>query len=108
ASFSDLAPLVREALDAGGFADIEPVRTLPGMTRAVLASLERIWSAGFGLAVRARDNARLGDLALIESRVRERLRPGLLIAPDLSDRARGRVALARELAGDIRLEGVVT
>jgi RecB family exonuclease len=106
AGASNLTPLVRAAIDAGGFADIEPVRTLPGMTRAVLASLERMWAADFDLASRATGHARLGDLHLIETRVREGLRPGLLLAPDLRDRAIARSALAPPTLGDVTLDGV--
>jgi hypothetical protein len=106
AGATDLAPLVRAAIDAGGFADIEPVRALPGMTRAVLSSLDRMWAAAFDLASRAPEHARLRDLHLIETRVRESLRPGLLLTPDLQERAIARAAFAPVALGDVTLDGV--
>jgi hypothetical protein len=35
ATRQDLNPAIRVALDAGGFGDLERIRTLPGMTRAI-------------------------------------------------------------------------
>ena len=64
----DLDPAIRLALEAGGFADLESIRGLPGMMRSVAWTLTRVWNADFGLANRAHDGARLEDLTKIEAR----------------------------------------
>ena len=48
----DLDPAIREALEAGGFADLENIRSLPGMTRSVAWTLARVWNADVVLADR--------------------------------------------------------
>src|SRR4029077_7340804 len=45
-----LEPAIQNALDDGGFVELEQVRHLPGMTRAVLRTLRKIWAADFDLA----------------------------------------------------------
>jgi len=74
----DLDPAIRSALEAGGFTDLESIRTLPGMTRSVAWTLTRLWNADFALADRAHESARLQDLAAIETRVRASLPVGVL------------------------------
>ncbi len=66
---------VARALDAGGFEDIETVRHLPGMTRAVARTLRAAWNADFRLADARDGQARMRDLALLEDRVRDFLPP---------------------------------
>src|SRR5262245_31269626 len=55
----DLDPAIRAALEAGGFADLESIRELPGMTRSVAWTLSRVWGADFALADRVHDDPRL-------------------------------------------------
>jgi len=71
----DLDPVIRTALEAGDFADLESIRELPGMTRSVAWTLTRVWNADLSLTDHAGDSARLRDLATIEARVRANLRP---------------------------------
>jgi hypothetical protein len=71
----DLDPAIRKALEAGGFTDLESIRSLPGMTRSVAWTLARVWNADVALADRTEKSARLRDLATIEARVRANL-PG--------------------------------
>jgi hypothetical protein len=40
-----LAPAIAEALGRGNFKDIDSVRGLPGMVRAVMQTLDRVWTA---------------------------------------------------------------
>src|SRR5947208_2924341 len=70
----DLA--IRAALEAGGFAEIESIRELPGMARSVAWTLTRIWQADLSLADRVGRSARLADLAVVEQRVRAKLPAG--------------------------------
>jgi len=83
----DLDPAIRSALDAGGFAELERIRSLPGMTRSVAWTLTRLWNAEFALADRAHESARLKDLMTIEARVRASLPAGVLSPRDLRDPA---------------------
>src|SRR5262245_44642777 len=71
-----LEPAIRQALAEGGFQEIEHVRTLPGMTRAVARTLRKAWHADIDVTERARrDGRRVEDLALIEARLRKALPP---------------------------------
>jgi hypothetical protein len=102
-----LYPAIRQALAQGGFADLEPVRSLPGMTRAVARSLDLIWRADLDLISLAGRSARLADLSLIEARVKEALPAGSLLPRDLRTAAAMRVDLAKVLFGAVTVEGVI-
>ena len=102
-----LAPAVAAALAGGGFADIEPVRDLPGMVRAVMKTLEQAWTSDLNLEALATTSPRLSDLALIQQRVRAVLPVGAKLPHDMRDAALARLALAPKLFGSIALERVV-
>ena len=101
-----LAPAIGAALDAGGFADIEPVRDLPGMVRAVLQTLEQAWASDVNLDAMAKASPRLSDLALIQQRVRAGLPAGAMLPHDIRAAALERIALAPQLFGKITPERV--
>lgn len=61
---------VGRAREAEGFQELEQVRRLPGMIRAVARTLKAAWNTDIQLIDAAADQPRLRDLALIESRVR--------------------------------------
>ena len=63
-------------INAGGFSDLERIRTLPGMTRAIGRTLAKVWDADLSLRDSKDRGSRLSDLALIEDRVRATLPPG--------------------------------
>ena len=67
-----LEPAIQASLDEGGFEELDGVRHLPGMTRAVARSLRRAWNADVELNEVARrvGAPRVADLATIEQRVR--------------------------------------
>lgn len=67
ASAEHLEPAIRDALDEGGFVEIEPLRHLPGMTRAVLRTVRKIWAADLDLAAKGHGgHRRIADMSLIE------------------------------------------
>jgi hypothetical protein len=101
----DLSSAVREALDEGGFARIEPIRPRPGMVRAAVRTLNKIWAANFDVG-QPRFGQELGDLALIEQRVRSHLRPGLFAPRDLCKAALARLQFAKVVLGPISFDGV--
>jgi hypothetical protein len=102
-----LAPSVAEALAGGGFVDIELVRDLPGMVRAVVQTLEQAWAADLDLEALAGTSPRLSDLALIQERVRAALPVGAKLPRDMREAALSRLALAPKLFGTITLERVI-
>ncbi|MGH6950798.1 MAG: PD-(D/E)XK nuclease family protein, partial [Vitreimonas sp.] len=78
AASEDIEQAVRGALDQGGFAVLEPGRDLPGMVRALSASLQGLWREGrLAEGLEARD-AKATDVALVEERVRTVLPRGML------------------------------
>jgi PD-(D/E)XK nuclease superfamily len=103
----DLDPAIQSALDAGGFTELESIRSLPGMTRSVAWTLTRLWDADFMLADRVHETARLRDLMSIEARVRARLPTGILSPPDLRNAALQRVSFAPAVLGSVELDRVV-
>lgn len=100
----DLEPAIRSALDEGGFAEIEAIRSLPGMGRSVAWTLTKLWDADFDLS--RCTNPRLKDLAAIEERVRQKLPAGVLAPRELRDAAQARVHHAPAVLGRIEIDGV--
>ena len=103
----DLDPAIQSALEAGGFAELESIRSLPGMTRSVAWTLTRLWDADYILADRDHETARLRDLMTIEARVRACLPRGVLSPPDLRNAALQRVTYAPAVLGSVELHRVV-
>ena len=57
-----LEPAIQGALDEKSFTEIERVCALPGMTRAVARTLQKVWDADIDLKAAAKGGApRLGD-----------------------------------------------
>jgi hypothetical protein len=107
ASAEQLEPAIQDALDEGGFVELEHVRHLPGMTRAVLRTLRKIWSADFDLAATGRDgHRRIAEMSLIEARLKSRLPRAAMTPRDLRDAALKRVRHAPRILGEIRIEGL--
>ncbi|MBW7973555.1 PD-(D/E)XK nuclease family protein [Bradyrhizobium sp. BR 10289] len=101
----DLA--VQDALAEGGFRDLEGVRHLPGMSRAVARSLRKIWDADIDLrSEHHAGNDRLKDLALIEDRVRRSLPVAMLASRDLRNAALGRIQHAARTIGPVNLSSL--
>src|SRR5260370_27679028 len=72
----DIEPAIRSALDAPGFAELEAIRELPGMTRSIAWTLSAVWDADLSLAGMADEKARLRELALVEQLGSATLRAG--------------------------------
>ncbi len=102
----DLDPAIHAALAAGGFAELERVRQLPGTTRSIAWTLAKVWQADLALERLAQGSARLADLAEIERRVRANLAAGVLTPRDLRDAALKRVAHAPATLGAIEIDGL--
>lgn len=100
-----LQPAIRDALRQGGFKDLEGVRDLPGMVRAVQRSLTAAWRAD--VSFDGVPGARLADLAALDRRVRDALPAGVLAPPDLRNAAMSRLEHAVSLLGTVDLVGMV-
>ena len=93
-----LEPAIQCAIGAKGFKELDRVCELPGITRAVARSLQKVWNADIDLAAAERGAApRLLDLAVIEERLRAQLPPAILLPRDLRSAA---LARARRAAAD--------
>lgn len=103
-----LVPLVSRALAELTFEELEPVKTRPGMARAVLASLERIWAADVRFDDPRVAGPRLSDLADIDAFLREHLPTGALLPWDLRDRALAHFANAPAVTGPLHLHRLVS
>jgi hypothetical protein len=83
-------PLLYSAIDAAlkldGYADLQSVKHLPGMPRAVAATLTAAWNADLDLEGLGSGSARLADIALLQRRVRDALPSGVLITRELRSR----------------------
>src|SRR5215211_2138608 len=72
ATAEEVEPAIREALDKGGFQELESVRHLPGMTRAIAKALRKAWYADLRLEDQEPGTrARVADLIRIEGRVKD-------------------------------------
>ncbi|TIP82562.1 MAG: PD-(D/E)XK nuclease family protein, partial [Mesorhizobium sp.] len=103
-----LDPAIRAALEAGRFAELESIRQLPGMIRAVARTLAKIWQADLSLLIGDDRSARLADIAEIEQRVRANLPRGVLTPRDLRDAALKRLVHAAAVLGSVELDRVVS
>jgi len=109
------APLATEALDLavqcalaeGGFLELDTVRHLPGINRAVSRTLRKVWDADIDLRSKGRSgHARVVDLALIEERIRRSLPNATLTPHDLRGAALGRIHHAKRVIGPVTIEGL--
>ncbi|MVT64840.1 PD-(D/E)XK nuclease family protein [Bradyrhizobium pachyrhizi] len=94
---------VLRALDGAGFVELEPVRSLPGMVRAVARTLRKLWDADLDLLTLG-DSQRIGELRLIEERVQEYLPEAVLSPRDLRNAAQQRIQHAPRLLGPVCIE----
>ncbi len=101
-----LEPAIQAALDQGGFSELDRVRALPGMTRAVARTLRHAWNADIDLGEVAKRDcaARLSDLAKIEHRVREQIPPAAMLPRDIRTAALDEVHRAPAALGPVRIE----
>ena len=74
-----LYPAIRQALEAGGYEDIDKVCQLPGMPVAVLSALRDWWD--MELPASLPENARLRDFTLLECQSAFKFDPVLEWAP---------------------------
>jgi len=94
---------VREALPETDLGQLESIKTLPGMVRAAVNTLEKVWSANIDLS--AASHPRLQALAALERNVLRLLPPSLKKPKALVDLASARLAHAPVVLGPIEIHG---
>lgn len=102
-----LGPAIAGALEEGGFKEINEVRSLPGMVRAVLQTLDRAWASDLDLDALSKTSSRLSDLALIQERIRAKLPSGAMLPQDARDAALARIEFAPVVLGSVTLERLI-
>ncbi len=95
---------VVQALNSIELGELEAIKSLPGMVRAAIATLEKAWQARIDLAAYSQ-HSRLQALAALEKEVVRRLSPSMKRPPELVDLALARLAHARALFGPIEVHG---
>ncbi|TIV01046.1 MAG: PD-(D/E)XK nuclease family protein, partial [Mesorhizobium sp.] len=65
-----LFPLIRAALAERGFSKFNDIAGLPGMPRAVMEALRKIWNADQDLKSLAKRGGQMADLKRIETEIR--------------------------------------
>lgn len=103
-----LVPIVARALSELAFEELETVKTRPGMARAVLASLARIWAADIRFDDPRFASARLRDLERIEAYLRSQMPMGALLPRDLRDRALEGAGRAQATVGNLNFHRLIS
>ena len=91
-----LQDAVREALPETDLGELENIKNLPGMVRAVVGTLEKVWQANIELS--SHSHPRLQALAGLERNVLGRLPPYMKKPKDLVELACARISYARRSA----------
>ena len=108
ADHATLVPIVARALSELAFEELELVKTRPGMARAALASLARVWAADIRFDDPRFASARLSDLGRIEAYLRSHMPMGTLLPPDLRDRAVAGAEHARATVGNLHFHRLIS
>ncbi|WP_247376156.1 PD-(D/E)XK nuclease family protein [Bradyrhizobium sp. 173] len=98
-----LREAVRSTLPETPLGELEPIKSLPGMVRAAVGTLDRIWRADIDLSSFA--HPRLQALAALESRVLQRLPASMKKPRTLVDLALARLVHAPAALGPVEIHG---
>lgn len=98
-----LSEAVRESLPAVSMGELEPIKDLPGMVRAAVSTLDKVWRAGIDLS--AGKHARLQALRALEEEVLRRLPPSMKRPAELVALACKRVTYATAVLGPLEIQG---
>ena len=96
-----LRAAVREALPETNLGELENIKSLPGMLRAAVSTLDKVWRAGIELS--ASSHPRLQALAALERNVLRRLPPSMKKPKALVELACARIAHAPTVLGPIEI-----
>jgi hypothetical protein len=96
---------VQSALASSSLGELDVIKLLPGMTRAVVGTLDKVWRAGIDLSTSA--NRRLTALSTLESEVLRVLPPSMKRPRDLVELASSRIHRASAAIGRSKFMGTV-
>ncbi|WP_245286563.1 PD-(D/E)XK nuclease family protein [Bradyrhizobium sp. ARR65] len=96
-----LRKAVRDALPAVPLGELESIKSLPGMVRAAVGTLEKIWRADIDLSTSK--HPRLTALAALETEVVQRLPPSMKTPRVLVDLALNRLIHAPAVLGPVEI-----
>ena len=98
-----LQEAAQSALASSSLGELDVIKALPGMTRAVVSTLDKVWRAGIGLSTST--NRRLAALSTLESEVLRVLPPSMNRPRDLVELACGRIHHASAVIGPVEIHG---
>jgi hypothetical protein len=98
-----LRDAVRESLPAVDLGELEPIKNLPGMVRAAVSTLEKVWNANIELADES--HARLQAIRALETEVLRRLPPAMKRPKELVELACARLGYAEAVLGPVEIHG---
>ena len=98
-----LRDAIREALPAVSLGELEPIKDLPGMVRAAVTTLDKVWRAGIDLSIE--EHPRLKAIYALESEVLRRLPPSMKRPKDLVELACSRLTHAKAAIGPMEIQG---
>jgi len=98
-----LGDAVRESLASVDLGELEPIKNLPGMVRAAVGTLDKIWHAGIDLSDGT--HPRRQALRALEQEVLSRLPPAMMRPRELVERACARIGYARKVIGPVEVHG---
>ncbi|MET4765225.1 PD-(D/E)XK nuclease family protein [Bradyrhizobium ottawaense] len=96
-----LREAVRHSLPTVSLGELEAIKSLPGMVRAAVGTLEKIWRADIDLS--SSEHPRLQALATLESEVLQRLPPSMKTPRALVDLALNRLAHGPAVLGPVEI-----
>jgi hypothetical protein len=94
---------VRKSLATVQLGELERIKELPGMVRAVVGTLHKVWNAGIDLS--RQTHPRLQPLRSLEEQVLRRLPPCMKRPQELVELARARIGFAQIVLGPIEIQG---
>jgi hypothetical protein len=97
---------IQIALPTTAIGELEGIKLLPGMVRAVAGTLRKVWRADISLSSRAQQHARLGAVSQIEAAVLNSLPDGMMRPSDIASAAIRRVGHARAILGPVEIDGL--
>ena len=98
-----LQDAVKAALAATNLGELEGIKQLPGMVRAAVDTLDKVWHADIDLA--AYKHPRIEALSTLEQAVLERLPASMRRPKDMVELALGRIQHAPAVLGPIEVHG---
>lgn len=99
----ELQNAVREALFAGDLGDLDAIKDLPGMVRAVIDTLDKVWRAAIDLS--AWSEPRLQALRALETETLRRLPASMKRPAELVELAHGHIRHAPKVIGPVEIHG---